>query len=295
MGLKGMKNQKQVTTGLFPLLIRRMTVDDLRFGLRLSRQAGWNQTMSDWQRFFNLGPEGCFVAELGGRLVGTTMTFVSDRVAWIAMVLVEKNARGKGIGTALLKHALAYLDACKVKTVRLDATHLGRPIYEKLGFKPEYELVRFEGNAPSGGAVRSVKNVTLKMLKNVIKFDKRMMGENRGKMLRALFDEFPENMRVLMQGRKLEGFVTVRSGSNAVQIGPCTATLNAGPDLLTDALNRCARKVVLIDIPTGNVRAVKIAESNGLEIQRRFLRMYRGRRITSNVSAIWASSGPEKG
>jgi GNAT superfamily N-acetyltransferase len=290
-----MKNQKQVIIDSFPLLIRRMTAYDLRLGLRLSRQAGWNQTMSDWQRFFNFGPEGCFVAELGGHLIGTTMTFASGRVAWIAMVLVEKDARRKGIGTALMKHSLGYLDACKVRTVRLDATGMGRPIYEKLGFKPEYELIRFEGKASSGGAVTSVKNVTPKMLEKVIKFDKRMMGENRGKMLQALFNEFPQNIRVLMQGRKLEGFVTMRSGSNAVQIGPCTATLNAGPDLLTDALNRCAGKIVLIDIPTGNVHAVKIAESKGFEIQRRFLRMYWGRRINSNTSAIWASSGPEKG
>jgi GNAT superfamily N-acetyltransferase len=272
-----------------------MTTDDLRLGLRLSRQAGWNQTRSDWQRFFSLGPEGCFIAELGGRSVGTTMTFVSDHVAWIAMVLVEKSSRGKGIGTALLKHALGYLDARKVGTVRLDATHLGRPIYEKLGFLPEYELARFEGIAPSGRAVTTVKNATPEILGDVIEFDKRMTGENRGKMLRALFREFPGNTRVFMHGDKLEGFVTMRSGRNAVQIGPCTATIKAGPALLLDALNRCARKVVLIDIPTNNVHAVKIAKSNGLEIQRRFLRMYRGRRITNNVSAIWASSGPEKG
>ena len=275
--------------------IRQMSTSDLRLGLRLSRQAGWNQTMSDWRRFFDLGPEGCFVAELGGHSVGTTMTFVSGRVAWIAMVLVEKSARRKGIGTALLKHALEYLDARKVRTVRLDATHLGRPIYEKLGFLPEYELVRFEGRARLGRAVASVKNATPEILEDMIEFDKRMTGENRGKMLRALFREFPKNTRVLMHGRKLEGFVTMRSGRNAVQIGPCTATIKAGPALLSDALNHCARKIVLIDIPTGNVHAVKIAESSGFEIQRRFLRMYRGRRITNNVSAIWASSGPEKG
>lgn len=278
-----------------PLLIRQMTTNDLRLGLRLSRQAGWNQTRSDWRRFFDLGPEGCFVAELGGRSVGTTMTFVSDRVAWIAMVLVEKSVRRKGIGTALLRHALGYLDECELRTVRLDATHLGRPIYEKLGFVPEYELVRFEGIAPSGRAATTVKHATPEILEDMIEFDRRMTGENRGKMLRALFREFPKNTRVLMQGKKLEGFVTMRSGRNAVQIGPCTATIKAGPALLSDALNRCARKVVLIDIPTNNVHAVKTAESSGFEIQRRFLRMYRGRRITNNVSAIWASSGPEKG
>jgi GNAT superfamily N-acetyltransferase len=293
--LRDIKNRGEMTEGPMPLLIRQMTTNDLRLGLRLSRQAGWNQTMSDWQRFFNLGPEGCFVAELDRRFVGTTMTFISDQVAWIAMVLVEKNVRGKGIGTALLKHALGHLDACKVGTVRLDATHLGRPIYERLGFVPEYELVRFEGVAPSGRAVTTVKNATPEILTDVIEFDRRMTGENRAKMIRALFKEFPENTRVLMHGDKLEGFVIMRSGRNAVQIGPCTATLNAGLALLSDALNRCAGKVVLVDIPTDNVHAVKIVESSKFQIQRRFLRMYRGRRITNNVSAIWASSGPEKG
>jgi len=272
-----------------------MTVDDLRLGLRLSRQAGWNQTMADWQRFFNMGHEGCFVAEFGGHLAGTTMTFISDKVAWIAMVLVEKNARGKGIGTALLKHALEYLDVCKIRTVRLDATQLGRPIYERLGFVLEYELVRFEGIAPPGRAVTTVKNATPEILNDVIEFDKRMTGENRAKMIKALFEEFPENTSVLMHGDKLEGFVTMRSGNNAVQIGPCTATLNAGPDLLSYALHKFAGKAVYIDIPTDNTNSVKIAESSGLKIQRRFVRMHRGERIKDNIEAIWASSGPEKG
>jgi GNAT superfamily N-acetyltransferase len=278
-----------------PLHIRQMRTSDLRLGLRLSRQAGWNQTISDWQRFFALGPEGCFVAELDGRFVGTTMTFISGRVAWIAMVLVEKAARRKGIATALLKHALEYLDAHKVGTVRLDATREGRAVYERLGFVPEYEVVRFEGKPKAAPAVETVRHATPRMLNGVIKFDRRMTGENREKMLRALFSQFPENTRVVTRLRRLRGFVTVRSGSSAVQIGPCTATAKAGPALLSDALNRCAGKVVLIDIPAVNVRAVEIAESRGFEVQRRFVRMYRGRRITHKVSAIWASSGPEKG
>ena len=72
-----------------------MTIDDLRLGLRLTRQAGWNQTESDWLRFIDMEPEGCFVAELNGSSVGTTTTCIFDKVAWIAMVLV---------GTALLAY-----------------------------------------------------------------------------------------------------------------------------------------------------------------------------------------------
>ncbi len=79
--------------------MRPMTINDLQLGLRLTQQAGWNQTESDWLRCMNLEPEGCFVAEFDGYSGGTTATCVFDRVAWIAMVLVDKNARGKGVAT----------------------------------------------------------------------------------------------------------------------------------------------------------------------------------------------------
>jgi GNAT superfamily N-acetyltransferase len=300
--------------------IRLMTIDDLRLGLRLSRQAGWNQTESDWLRFMNMEPEGCFVAELNRCSVGTTTTCIFEKVAWIAMVIVDKNARGQGVGIKLLKHSLDYLNARKVKAVRLDATHAGRPIYEKLGFVPEYELARFEGIATSsrklGGSLKAIgfgdgggksipkrhkaspKDCRLRLppFEDLIGFDRQMTGTNRAKMLSLLFKEFPENTRILsLHDKKIDGFITMRPGANAVQIGPCTASMNAGPALLSDALNRCAGKAVFVDIPNGNVHAVKIAESSGLKIQRRFMRMCRGERIKDNIKTIWAGSGPEKG
>ena len=87
----------------------------------------------------------------------------------------------------------------------------------------------------------------------------------------------------------------MRPGANAIQVGPCIATKNAGLVLLSDALHRCAGKTVYVDIPTDNISSVKIAESSGLTIQRRFVRMCRGERVEDNIEAIWASSGAEKG
>ncbi len=310
-----------------------MTKDDLGLGVRLTQEAGWNHLESDWLRFFNLGSEGSFVAEFEGRAVGTTMTFISNQVAWVAMVLVEKASRGKGVGTALLKQALDDLEMREIKTVRLDATHLGQPLYEKLGFLPEYEVARFSGIAPQlGGSLKmdvarpswpcfhgpearatlrdgGAKAINrgrpmclpwattgrLPPLEDIIEFDERMTGTRRAKMLKALFEEFPGNSRVVMKDGDIEGFVTLHPGRSAIQIGPCTATLNAGPALLSDAFGRCAGKAVFVDIPTDHVHAVQIVEKSGLEIQRRFRRMYRGERIRDNIHAIWASSGPEKG
>ena len=122
--------------------IRPMTGADLPLGMRLKAQAGWNQTEADWRRFLHLQPDGCFVAELDGTAVGTTAAFVFGPVAWVAMVLVDEAVRGRGVGTALMRHALAFLDGRGVRSVRLDATPLGRPIYEKLGFVAEYKIGR---------------------------------------------------------------------------------------------------------------------------------------------------------
>jgi GNAT superfamily N-acetyltransferase len=275
--------------------IRQMTIDDVQLGLKLTRQAGWNQTESDLLRFLKMEPEGCFVAEFGGRSVGTTTTCVFDSTAWIAMVLVDVDARGKGVGTELLKYSLNYLDKRKVKTVRLDATSAGQPIYEKLGFTPEYQLARFEGIAPSGTMGTIVSKVTPAMYAGIIEFDKGMTGTNRGKMLSRFFEEFPEDIRIIQHGDKIGGFILTRPGANAIQIGPCIATKEAGPVLLSDALGRCAAEPVFIDVAVDNADAMKVAESSGLKIQRYFMRMYRGEYVKDNIQALWAGSGPEKG
>jgi GNAT superfamily N-acetyltransferase len=272
-----------------------MNVADLGLGLHLCRQAGWNQTESDWRRFLDMQPEGCFVGALDGTPVGTTVTCRFGTVAWIAMVLVEVNARRRGVATSLLRHALHCLDEQGVKTVRLDATAAGQPVYEKLGFRPEYRLTRYEGLAPRRAEPAHAAEATAGLLAEIIALDRRATGTPREKMLSRLLAESPQAVRVVHREGQLEGFVITRRGANAVQIGPCIATPEAGPVLLHHALGCCAGGPVFIDVPRDNTHALAVAEANGLTAQRHFTRMCRGDRLKDHVEAIWASSGPEKG
>src|SRR5690348_4685599 len=118
-----------------------MTLADIPAGMRLKEQAGWNQLEADWRRLLDWQPDGCFLAELDGAPVGTVTTCRLGAVAWVAMMLVEAGQRRRGIGRALMVHALDDLDARGVRTVRLDATPLGRPLYETLGFVVETTFV----------------------------------------------------------------------------------------------------------------------------------------------------------
>ncbi len=274
-----------------------MTTVDIPLGLKLARQAGWNQIESDWRRFLAMQPDGCFVGQLDEAAVATTAAFIFGPVAWIAMVLVDIESRRKGIATTLLKHALDFLDRQGVETVRLDATAAGQPVYEKLGFVPEYPLTRYMGTvqpSPSPSGLTLPPIVPLQV-EEVIAFDRRMTATGREKMLARLFKESPDLTRIMARECQLEGYVTGRRGANATLIGPCIATAYAGPALLGDALNRCAGQPAFVDVPRDNTPAIEIVEKSGLTAQRHFTRMCRGVRIQDRVDAIWASSGPEKG
>jgi GNAT superfamily N-acetyltransferase len=130
--------------------LRRMTAADLDFADHLRALVGWNQTKADWLRFLAAEPEGCFVADLDGAPVGTatTIRYGSD-LAWIGMVLVLPEHRKQGVGRALLRHCLQFLRNSGVSRIRLDATPQGRPVYEALGFRPEFDLNRWEGSTGS--------------------------------------------------------------------------------------------------------------------------------------------------
>lgn len=58
--------------------LRMMKAGDIPDAMHLKDAAGWNQAALDWERFLGACPEGCFVAERSGRVIGTAATFVFD-------------------------------------------------------------------------------------------------------------------------------------------------------------------------------------------------------------------------
>ena len=279
------------------LEIRTMTADDLPLGMRLKEQAGWNQTLADWRRILAIQPGGCFVAHLDGRPVGTTTTCVFGTIAWIAMVLVDEAVRGQGVGRQLMQHALAYLDALPVRTVRLDATPLGRPLYERLGFVAEYELSRWEGTANfAGQPPPRVEAAADSQLAAICALDRQVTGTDRRRLIERLYQQRPEAMQVVFADGLLAGYSSLRLGTRATQIGPIVALDAAAGRLLAEAaLERCAGQPIFLDIPLANCPAAQWAQAQGLRIQRPLARMRRGAAVDDRPESLWASFGPEKG
>lgn len=271
---------------------------DIDLGMRLKAQAGWNQLSADWRRMLAMQPEGCFVAEWDGVAVGTSVCCVFGRVAWIAMMLVDASVRGRGIGKALMQHAVAFANAQGATSVRLDATPLGQPLYEKLGFVPQYSLTRFAGRVPAAtqtGSADGVKPVQSVDVQAILDLDRAATNTDRSKFLRRLLQEQPDRSYAAVSSNQLSGFVTMRPGSNAWQVGPCVADADVGGTLLQHACRQLAGEPIFMDIPEPNEPAVHWAARAGLQSQRRLVRMCRGEMVNDDTSLLWASSGPELG
>ena len=278
------------------LHLRTMTEHDLPFLLRLVEQAGWNQTLADCRRFLDLEPHGCFVAELDGQPAGTTTTCRFGPVAWIAMVLVDQPLRRRGIGSRLFTHALSYLDHHPVRTVRLDATAQGRPLYERCGFTVDYELDRFEGRAGEGGPGEPAEPAAAGQLAAMQQLDRQITGTDRTRLIERLFHENPGSAHLVRQGEDVIGYALHRPGRRATLIGPAVAVSPAaGHQLLDKVISRCPQEHVFVDIPCDNPDATRWAAARGLTVQRRFSRMSRGETVRDRPEHIWASSGPELG
>ena len=125
-------------------MIRLMTAKDIPAGMRLKEAAGWNQTTRDWANLLAIEPQGCWVYEADGVVTGsTTAVLYGQDLAWIGMVLVLPEYRGQGIARRLMQHALRYLDERGVRCVKLDATGMGKPLYEQLGFVDDAVIERW--------------------------------------------------------------------------------------------------------------------------------------------------------
>jgi GNAT superfamily N-acetyltransferase len=279
--------------------IRQMTPDDLPFCRFLVTEAGWNQVDADWLRAMDLEPSGCFVAEVDQEPVATTTVCCFGNIAWIAMVLVDKKVRGKGIGKFIVEHAIRYLDEKGIETIRLDATSLGQGLYKKLGFREEYEVIRFTGS-PTAHALETehIRRIFAEdtVMNEIIGLDEDVTGTFRSAFIKSFAGANSLPFYAGITDGTTTGYAGCRAGINAIQIGPaCSSVPESGYRLLHQIASHFPGKLMYIDIPSQNIPALQWAASNGFSEQRRFIRMYRGVKINDSPEQIWASSGPEKG
>lgn len=277
--------------------VRRMTEADIDFGMELKNTAGWNQVPADWDRLIALEPEGCFVATINGQSVGTaTTTSYEDKFGWVAMVLVHPDHRRKGIGTTLLDACIDYLQD-RVATIKLDATPMGKKLYDTLGFVDEYMMERWMGRGLAPTEIKGVTPVTEAEIDALCEFDLPVFGADRSRLLQRFLSERTTVSACMMDGRQMLGYGIARPGYNSWQIGPVVAgNQSVAEKLLRALLGSFPSEPVFADLLMPNPHILDLVRSLGLEKQRYLIRMYKGPNLhPGHPEYVYAAAGPEKG
>jgi GNAT superfamily N-acetyltransferase len=268
-------------------ILRKLTIADVSGAMALSTEAGWNQTADDWRMLIELSPQGCLVIEIDGEIASTaTLTCYGTRLAWVGMVLTRIKHRGRGYAMCLLKETLRLADELGIESVKLDATDLGRPLYEKLGFRAEQPVERWWG---VGHHKPTTTSTAGSPAPNWQSADQNAFGVDRAALLEKLARR---NSPLIIDN----SYLLTRPGREISYLGPsvCEGPTTAR-NLMERALQSQSAGGWFWDLMVTNKPAVSLAQDLGFAPKRHLLRMVRGKDVRGNEAVVYALAGFELG
>jgi predicted N-acetyltransferase YhbS len=190
--------------------IRDFGPDHIEGAVALSRQENWPHRPQDWQMALQLS-RGAVALDDEGRVAGTILvTPYGMDCATINMVIVDKNARGKGLGRKLMEQAFTLAGN---RPLRLVATAVGMPLYEKLGFVPAGTILQHQGKVAELGLPEGVEAASADDLPEIKALDRDAYGADREALIDALAQRGQFAVISFFAAQRAGAFLRVDTGS----------------------------------------------------------------------------------
>ncbi|NUS18621.1 MAG: GNAT family N-acetyltransferase [Mesorhizobium sp.] len=200
------------------IAIQAFGPDHIEGAVALSRQENWPHRPQDWQMALQLS-SGAVALDDQGRVTGTILvTPYGMDCAMINMVIVDRNARGMGLGRRLMEQAFVL---AQDRPLRLVATADGMPLYQKLGFAPSGTILQHQGSVTRLGAPDGVEAASADDLPEIKVLDRGAYGADREALIDALAER--GQFAVVRRNGAIEAYAAIRPFGRGEVIGPVIA------------------------------------------------------------------------
>jgi GNAT superfamily N-acetyltransferase len=255
-----------VTDGLRP-----MRGDDAELGRvddLLTISYGTSSRRRELELYLAAQPDGWFVIEQAGELVAVAGCIAYGSFCWLGLVATHPDARGRGLARRISQHLIGWSAAHGCETVALDASELGGPVYERLGFEAVAWSIEL---APGPEAIDGPQAADARPgdSDEIVALDPAIFGGDRSTLLRAIHGE---PCFVTRDGDdRITGYLYARDRLIGPGVAPDAAAAAA---LVRSALALPGARRMLVPSTSAYLATL---EELGLVEQRRLVHMRMGR------------------
>ncbi|KPW30635.1 GNAT family acetyltransferase [Pseudomonas coronafaciens pv. atropurpurea] len=242
------KETPMPATSESPYQYRPVTAADIPAAHALSVHLKWPHREEDWAMVQRTS-QG-FVAVCEGQLVGVAFTCHQGDWSSIGLVIVSDEHQGKGIGRRLMN---LCLEATAPRTPILNATELGAPLYQSLGFVDFARIQQHQGipdlsrqhTLGDGDQLRKLGSADHPEL---IRLANAGSGLDRTVVLTDLLRDADQTVGIEHDGQ-LQGIALLRRFGRGHIIGPVVAqTFEQAQQLISHLLRQIPDLFVRFDI-----------------------------------------------
>jgi GNAT superfamily N-acetyltransferase len=247
------------------LTLREMQKEEIAFAAECTAAEGWvSENQSALEGFYLYDPGGCLLAVENGKPVGVCIATCYGVSGFIGELIVKPEARGRGVGAALLNHGVDILKHRGVETVYLDGVAKAIELYQRNGFRKVCRSWRFSGTLPERKS-SGVRLMTSDDLDQVFMLDKRSFGEDRSFFLRHRLKLYPQLAYVMEIKGTVLGYILGRAGRGWLSVGPWVVEewVTNPLELLTAFAQESKNMPISLGILDTHQQACKLVQSLG--------------------------------
>lgn len=216
--------------------------------------------LADLLRNLELQPDGYFLAYEGDDLAGMGGAVDYGEFAYVGLMAVHPRYQRRGVARQLMSHILGWLEKRQTPGALLDASAMGYPLYQAMGFVDVEDAAVYQQPEPVivPPPPACVQPVLPEDLPDLAEFDRPIFGADRSELLALLLRDFPQRAWLVRdrdgalsgylfaKGRRLGPWAALRQAdADALLLAALNAPMEGPPSFVTPASNRQAHWLFL--------------------------------------------------